>query len=208
MGINMKKTVMLFLVAALTVSLFGCAKQAADTADTQPPQQEDDYQPRQTTEPKNIFTSEADDDYVRYTGGGISILLEGGFTPTTAEQGNIVYSNRFLTVSLTATDDYDAQMLEASGFQMADLTEEDYGSILIDANNLDKDALFYDYYDNLCMTYTGENSDGTTYEAYSVIKKDTATNIFWLIQFLGTPAVYEPYSVYFPEWAASVEFTH
>lgn len=207
----MKKTVIIILLLALTLGVFGCA---ADPAETQPPQDPDDYQPRQTLttetqapEPKNSgFTSEPEDDYVRYTGGGISILLEGGFTLTTAEEGYIVYTNGFLTVVLSRTDDYDAQMLEASGYSMAELTEEDYGSILIDANKLPTDSMFYDYFDNLCMTQSGKDSNGNDYESYSVIKKDTATNTFWLIQFIGNPKVYEPYSVYFPEWAASAVF--
>lgn len=205
----MKKTVIIFLLFAFTLGLFACT---ADPADTQPPQDPSDDQPRQTEQTQapetqaSVFTSEAEDDYVRYTGGGISILLEGGFAPTTAEEGYIVYTNGFLTVVLSRTDDYDAQMLEASGFDMAKLTEEDYGSILIDANKLPTDSLFYDYFNNVCLTQSGTDSTGNDYDSYSVIKKDTATNTFWLIQFIGSPKVYEPYSVYFPEWAASAKF--
>ena len=205
----MKKSVIIFLMLALTVGMFGCAAQPADT---QPPQDPADIQPRQTEQTqapetqKSVFTSEPEDDYVRYTGGGISILLESGFYPTTAQDGYIVYTNDFLTVVLSATDDYDAQMLAQSGFDMAALTEEDYGSILIDANKLPTDSLFYDYFDNVCLTQSGKDSSGNDYESYSVIKKDTATNTFWLIQFIGSPKVYEPYSVYFPEWADSAVF--
>ena len=206
-GINMKKSVIIFLMLALTVGIFGCAAQPSDT---QPPQDPNDLQPRrteQTTEAQeNIFTAEAEDDYVRYIGGGIRILLESGFVPTTAEEGYIIYTNGFLTVVLSRTDDYDAQMLAQSGFDMEKLTEEEYGSILVDANNLPTDSLFYDWMDNVCLTQSGKDSGGSDYESYSVIKKDTATNTFWLIQFIGNPKVYEPYSVYFPEWAASAVF--
>lgn len=210
MGIIMKKTVILFLLLTMTLALFACAT-APTPVETQPKQtvQTQTEQTEQTepqTTAKHAFYSEPEDDYVRYTGGGISILLESGFTAQTAQEGYIVYSNGFLTVVISATDDYDAQMLAASGFDIAELTEEDYGSILIDANELNKDCMFYDYFDNVCMQYGGKDSSGNDYEAYSVIKKDTATNTFWLIQFMGTPAVYEPYSVYFPEWAAGITF--
>lgn len=199
----MKKTVIILTLLALLLSLFACAK--APQQETQPPQSPDDQQPAQEVWPQG-FKAEAEDDYVRYTGGGISILLEGSFKPTTAEDGNIVYTNGFLTVALTRTDDYDAQMLGASGFDMETLTEEEYGSILIDANGLPTDSLFYDHFDNVCMTQSGKDSDGNDYYSYSVIKKDTATNAFWLIQFIGSPKVYEPYSVFFPEWADSAVF--
>lgn len=209
MSMNMRKTVMILLLFALTVSLLGCTAEPAD--DTLLQGQPYDTQPQQTqpiqTQPKGVFSSEAEDDYVRYSGGGISILLEGGFAATTAEAGYIVYTNGYLTVVISATDDYDAQMLSASGYAMETLTEEDYGSILIDTNKLDTDCIFYDHFDNICLTYSGKDSSGNEYEAYSVIKKDTSTNTFWLIQFIGSPAVYEPYCVYFPEWAASAVFT-
>lgn len=202
----MKKTVIIFILLAL--NLLGCAAQPMASIDTQSPQQIEDFQPRQTlsTEEQKAVYSEAEDDYVRYTGGGISILLEGGFSATTAELGNVVYTNGFLTAVCSATDDYDAQMLASSGYDMAELTEEEYGSIMIDANKLDTDTLFYDSYNNVCLTYTGKDGSGNDYEAYSVIKKDTQTNTFWLLQYIGAPAVMEPYRIYFPEWAAGTTF--
>lgn len=205
MGIIMKKAVIIFMIFALAVGLFGCA---ANSADTQPPQDPDDLQPRQTDAPAETtsVSSEPEDDYVRYTGGGISILLEGGFRPTTEEPGYIVYSNGFLTVILSATDDYDRQMLENAGYDFSALTEEDYASILVDANKLSTDSIFYDHFDNVCMRNSGATDSGSTYEAYNVVKKDEAHDRFWLLQFIGSPAVYEPYSVYFPEWADSALF--
>lgn len=208
-GINMKKTVIILLIFALMFALFACAP-APQPEDTQPPQQPEDLQPPQEVTPQETtpqgFTAEAEDDYYRYTGGGISILLEGGFKPTTTEEGYVVYTNGFLTVILARTDDTDTQMLSSTGYKMAELTEEDYASILVDANKLDKDCMFYDHFDNVCLHYTGSDSNGGEYEAYSVVKKDAEHEAFWLIQFIGAPAVYEPYSVFFAEWADSAVF--
>ncbi len=206
----MKKTVIIFILLALTLGLFACtaateetaAPTAAPTVATQPPQP-DDTQPPQLGVP---VTSEPDDDYVRYIGGGINIPLEGGFKATTAEDGYLVYTNGYLTVILSATDDYDAQMLAASGYDVDSISEEDYGNILIDTNELPQDCMFYDRFDNLCLSYSGKDSSGNDYISYSVIKKDGQDHRIWLIQFIGSPAVYEPYSIYFPEWAAGIIF--
>ena len=205
----MNKTVIIFILLALTLGLFACTAAPEETAVptelTEPTQapQPDDTQAVQTDVP---IASEPDDDYVRYIGGGINIPLEGGFIATTATDGYLVYTNGYLTVILSATDDYDAEMLAANGYDIDSISLEDYGSILIDTNELPQDCMFYDRFDNLCLSYSGKDSTGSDYISYSVIKKDEEDHRIWLIQFIGSPAVYEPYSVYFPEWADGILF--
>lgn len=205
----MKKTVIIFILLALMLGLFACTAAPEETAVptelTEPTQapQPDDTQAVQTDVP---VVSEPDDDYVRYIGGGINIPLEGGFIATTATDGYLVYTNGYLTVILSATDDYDAEMLAANGYDIDSITLEEYGSILIDTNELPQDCMFYDRFDNLCLSYSGKDSTGSDYISYSVIKKDEEDHRIWLIQFIGAPAVYEPYSVYFPEWADGILF--
>lgn len=212
MGINMKKTGIISIILVLISLLCGCNKTVAQPTETaQLPQlteQTEAQSQAQTETPfPEGFTAEAEDDYVRYSGGGISILLENSFYPTTATDGYVIYDNGFLTVILSATDEYDTQMLSSTGYELADMTEEEFASILVDANELDPSCMFYDHFDNVCLSYSGQDSNSNEYMSYSVVKKDEATNTFWLIQFIGPLAVYEPYSIYFPEWAASITFS-
>lgn len=222
----MKRTVLILLTVllALGAMLSGCAREKqpefddraphrTDTAQ-KPPEPEDTDVPRVSAElsdpaldadfPEGFYAI-AEDDYVRYTGGGISVLMEWGFAPESAQDGSIIYTNGYLSVVISHTDDYDAGMLAQNGYDTALMSEEDYAMVLIDTNKMNTDSCYADWCGNVCLDYGG---GAANYLCTAVIKKNPADNTFWLIQYIGPPRVFEPYSVYFPQWAEGTLFPY
>ncbi|MCQ2419403.1 MAG: hypothetical protein MJ085_06415 [Clostridia bacterium] len=206
----MKKHLSPAVLLFCLVLLFGCGKPKVQ----KPPQTdavssasltEQTYQYNENVPPDGEFATEVIDDGIRYFWGGFSIDMEYSFEPETLSDGSICLSNGFLRLLISHTDDYDREMFTAYGYDMAQVDLEEYGSILIDANGLSKDCMFYDACDNLCLRYTTPASDAEEYQVLAVVKK-APNGDFWLLQFLGTESVLEAYMVYIPQWASTVTF--
>ncbi len=195
----MKRLWMISLALALLLCT-ACAKQAETTEPIQT------HPPQAAQENTQEFTTQQTQDGVRYQGGGVAITMEDGFSLASTSDDSICYENGVLQLIISATNDNDAQMLAQYGYEMESLSEEEYGSILIDTNQLEEDSMFYDSQGNLCLVYTTDATDGNSYSVYSVVRKNPADNRFWLFQFVGAPSVIEAYSLFIPQWAASVEF--
>lgn len=151
------------------------------------------------------FATEVIDDGTRYFFGSFSIDMEYAFVPETVSDGSMCLSNGVIKLLISHTDDYDREVFSAYGYDLAAVRPEEYGSILIDANGLDKDCMFYDSYDNLCLRYSTPASDGAEYQVLAVVKK-APDNSFWLLQFIAGQTVLDAYMVYIPQWASTVTF--
>lgn len=199
------KRLLLFTVLALLL-LTACTPATTEAAPS--PTAAPDAQTAATpegTQAETLFSTEVIDDGTRYRFGALSIDMEYSFEPETVSDTAICLSNGYLDVLISCTDAYDREMFAAYGYDMAAVDLEEFGSILIDANGLDKDSMFYDSFDNLCLRYETPASDGVAYPVLAVVKK-APDHRFWLLQFVGSEAVLEAYMVYLPQWAASVRF--
>ena len=134
------------------------------------------------------------------TGAGLTITLPGNFqeendVSTGATACYVTNSAGVLILKETFED------LEAAGFS-ADMTLDEYGKVVIEANSLTTDLQEADG----IKYFTYENGDeGQKFTYYATVFE--GSDAFWLVQFFCLSDQYENLQSDFQEWAKTIQIS-
>ena len=129
-----------------------------------------------------------------FSDNGMTITLTADFKAMEYEGFTQCYEGKMAVVFVIKEEFSVAPVLK-------DYTEEDYGRIVLQGNNLDEKSLVVTE-DLVYFTYVRPVEEGKEYFYLAAVYK--GTDAFWLIQFAAPETLQDDYETQFLQWAASV----
>ena len=129
-----------------------------------------------------------------FSDNGMTITLTADFKAMEYEGFTQCYEGKMAVVFAIKEEFSVAPVLK-------DYTEEDYGRIVLQGNNLDEKSLVVTE-DLVYFTYVRPVEEGKEYFYLAAVYK--GTDAFWLIQFAAPETLQDDYETQFLQWAASV----
>ena len=204
----MKKLLAILLVAAMCLSMSGCAlifsaaKLGADET-IQETYTETEVIPDESSEAPVSEISE--EESVNSLAGlesysyseGISLMMEEGMARQDTEDFTIyAYSNTAMFAAIKE----DASVFSGAGLDIADYDLEEYAGIVQQGNGLDA-SFAKDEAGNLSVTYNS-NQNGTDFFYYATVKQ--GSDSFWVVTFACFAEDEATYLPQFKIWAATI----
>lgn len=206
----MKKLLALILVAAMCLSMSGCALvyniakdvieetvSATVTEDSDAPA-EDVPEVEEEAPAEDEDVSELLDGLEFYTyPDGIHLMMEAGMEESEAD-GFTVYS--YSNTAMFAAIKEDAAVFSDAGLDINDYDLNEYAEIVQQGNGLEE-TFTEDIVGNLSVTYTS-NQNGTDFFYYATVKE--GTDCFWVVTFACFEEDKDTYLPQFQVWGASI----